>query len=527
MAAGGDNSMIGQFGVGFEEDQSEFLEDRRLKDLVKNHSEFIGVSIGLYAEKSKEMEALRPLAADPGELRARPPDADPGDGQVRPLAEDPLDVEIVQEQAEVRDAAPAEEVAPAVEAKAVARPLADEPRDGQARPLADDPLDVKIAQKVIACGERRRAAAGLAAGRGKGRDFEAQPKFFIKIFPDKTNSTLTIEDSGVGLTKDELFNILGTIAKSGTQAFREVMAAGGDNSMIGQFGVGFYFAYLVADKVRVISKHSDEEQYTWAFRAGDSRTGSFTVQKDTAMAHGEIKSGTKIICYLKEDQSEFLEERRLKDLVNNHSEFIGVSIELYVEKSTEMEVMNFEDEQVSALDEHLQVAGTDVLNARGGKGSDALSMASSGADPSQQEFTRRCWAAIGHDDDGTRRQCDAARPLDADPGELRARPPAADPGDGQVRPLAADPCDGQVRKEKLRTLVSCEPVLSPRTLVMAKEEAAKRWSKRTAEISAKAVAAGVTSPRALSARVMAELQQQIVDVFGDESDSDDGSDSSV
>ena len=62
---------------------------------------------------------------------------------------------------------------------------------------------------------------------------------------------------------------------------------------------------------------------------------------------------TKIICYLKEDQSEFLEERRLEDLVNNHSEFIGVSIELYVEKSKEMEVMNFEDEQVSALDEHL------------------------------------------------------------------------------------------------------------------------------------------------------------------------------
>ncbi|CAE7923334.1 unnamed protein product, partial [Symbiodinium necroappetens] len=88
-------------------------------------------------------------------------------------------------------------------------------------------------------------------------------------------------------------------------------------------------------------------QYIWESGAG----GSFTVQKDTELVHGEIKRGTKIICYLKEDQSEFLEERRLKDLVKKHSEFIGFPIELYVEKSKEKEVTDSEEEEEEKKDE--------------------------------------------------------------------------------------------------------------------------------------------------------------------------------
>merc|ERR1711862_580240 len=120
----------------------------------------------------------------------------------------------------------------------------------------------------------------------------------------------------------------------------EAMAAGGDISMIGQFGVGFYSAYLVSDKVRVISKNNDDEQYVWESAAGVS----FCTWEDTEQLHGEVKRGTKVICYLKEDQSEFLEERRLKDLVKKHSEFIGFPIELYVEESKEKEVTDSEDE---------------------------------------------------------------------------------------------------------------------------------------------------------------------------------------
>ncbi|ETI49776.1 hypothetical protein L917_06233 [Phytophthora nicotianae] len=194
---------------------------------------------------------------------------------------------------------------------------------------------------------------------GKLRDLE------IRISFDKDAGTLTIRDTGVGMTKDDLVNNLGTVAKSGTANFVEAMQAGADDSsLIGQFGVGFYSVYLVADRVRVVSKNNNDDQYIWESDAN----ASFTITKDP---RGDtLGRGTEITLFLKPDATEFQDQDKLKNLVGHYSEFITfpiyvnttstetyeveeepADVEEVVEEETDEEKPSEEDEELEAVEE--------------------------------------------------------------------------------------------------------------------------------------------------------------------------------
>uniref|UniRef100_A0A7S2XU67 Histidine kinase/HSP90-like ATPase domain-containing protein n=1 Tax=Attheya septentrionalis TaxID=420275 RepID=A0A7S2XU67_9STRA len=171
------------------------------------------------------------------------------------------------------------------------------------------------------------------------------PKPEIKIKADKEANTLTIEDSGVGMTKDELMNNLGRIAQSGTKNFMEALGKGtADVNLIGQFGVGFYSGYLVADKVTVITKSmqaDDSPQFKWESQA-DSK---FTIADDSANPDQIQGSGTRLILHLKDDAAEYLEASKIENLLQRYSEFIEFPISVYKETT--------EYEQVPDLDAEL------------------------------------------------------------------------------------------------------------------------------------------------------------------------------
>ncbi|KAJ0408363.1 hypothetical protein P43SY_003089 [Pythium insidiosum] len=168
---------------------------------------------------------------------------------------------------------------------------------------------------------------------GETRDLD------IRISFDKHAHTLTIRDTGVGMTKDDLVSNLGTVAKSGTAHFVDMMQKNGDSSLIGQFGVGFYSVYLVADRVRVISKHNDDDQYIWESDAN----ASFTVAKDPR--GNTLGRGTEITLFLKKDATEFQDQDKLKNLVTHYSEFINFPIYLNASHTESYEVEEEDDDE--------------------------------------------------------------------------------------------------------------------------------------------------------------------------------------
>jgi HSP90 family molecular chaperone len=151
----------------------------------------------------------------------------------------------------------------------------------------------------------------------------------LRILPDAEKGTLTIEDTGIGMTRDELVKNLGTIAHSGSREFLEGLAQRGqkDMQLIGQFGVGFYSAYLVADHVEVVSRAPGKDLPAWKW-ASDAK-GSFTVEPAERATRG-----TAITLHLKPDQKEFLEEYRLRTLITQYSDYVGHPIKLQVKKTT-------------------------------------------------------------------------------------------------------------------------------------------------------------------------------------------------
>ena len=152
----------------------------------------------------------------------------------------------------------------------------------------------------------------------------------VKIKADRENRLLHITDTGLGMTRQDLINNLGTIARSGTSEFLSKLmdtATSSDQQqdLIGQFGVGFYAAFLVADRVVVTTKNNDDEQYIW-----ESDSSSFTITKDPR--GNTLKRGTQITLYLKEEAADFLEPDTLKNLVHKYSQFINFDIFLWQSK---------------------------------------------------------------------------------------------------------------------------------------------------------------------------------------------------
>merc|ERR1712093_533680 len=162
----------------------------------------------------------------------------------------------------------------------------------------------------------------------------------VKLEYDSEAKTISIIDTGIGMTKADLINNLGTVAKSGTTNFLEAMADGADANLIGQFGVGFYSAFLIADKVTVVSKNNDDPvQHVWESTAD----ASFTVVDDPR--GNTLGRGTRVTLHLKEDAHDFLSEDKLKETSKKFSQFIQYPIYMKVKKEVDADVEEDDDDE--------------------------------------------------------------------------------------------------------------------------------------------------------------------------------------
>merc|ERR1712159_847873 len=176
----------------------------------------------------------------------------------------------------------------------------------------------------------------------------------IKIEYDEEHKTVSIQDTGIGMTKADLINNLGTVAKSGTTNFLEAMAEGGDANLIGQFGVGFYSAFLVADKVSVTSKCNDDSiQYVWE----SSADASFTVVEDPR--GNTLGRGTRVTLHLKEESHDYLSEDKLKESAKKYSQFIQFPIYVKVKKEVDAETDDDDDDEDEEKEEKDDVEAKD------------------------------------------------------------------------------------------------------------------------------------------------------------------------
>jgi len=168
-------------------------------------------------------------------------------------------------------------------------------------------------------------------------------KLEIKLQGDEKANTLTLTDTGVGMTKQDLINNLGTIAHSGTKDFLKKYSEYTESNLIGQFGVGFYSVFLVADSVTVVTKHNDDVQYVWQSTAD----GSFTVAPDPR--GNTLGRGTQLIIHLKEDATEYAKVDTLKRLVAKYSEFINFPIKVWASREETKQVPMTDDELAEQL----------------------------------------------------------------------------------------------------------------------------------------------------------------------------------